>query len=379
MQKVQLQEHELLIGQPLPWSVFGPDDELLLNQGDTIASERQKYILLTRGLFREPTAEEFRQFNHIQKQSLTSPFNVLDAIRLNLRRILNELINEQNIHNFQHRIIKIARVIQKLCDENTDAALGAIILDQQSPYIQVHPVMCALLSELLLRRKNIPEQDRQLIIAAALTQNAGMLKLQDELSRQSSPLTETQQQAIRVHPTLSKEILINQGVNDKEWLTAVQNHHERPDGSGYPNALKGEDINLFSRVLSLSDIYSAMILPRQYRDGFYVKKALRDIFLQRGSLVDQNLAELLIKEMGIYPPGSFVKLANGDTAIVIQRGFRQANFPMVLTLLSPRGVRYRQPQRKNSQYQDRYGIKAIIPRPENLELDKHKIWGLGDK
>ncbi len=378
MQKIQLKENELIVGKPLPWPVYGHDGELLLNKGQSLKNEQQKHILLTRGLFREPNAQEARQLEIQEKFSLSSPFNVLDAIRLNVTRILEDMSSSVN-SDYNQRIIKVATVIQKLCYENADAALGAIILDQQALYTHVHPIMCALLTELLLRRNKIPEQDRLIYIAAALTQNIGMLELQESLSKQSTPLTEQQQITIRKHPELSREILQFLGINDKEWLETVRNHHERPDGSGYPRGLQGNNINLYARLLSLTDIYSAMVLPRQYRDGYFVKKALRDIFMQRGETVDKNLAQLLIKELGVYPPGTYVKLANGDTAIVIRRGVKQANYPLVLSVLSPRGAPYKNPQHKDTKFQDLYGIIEVVPKIDNLKLDRNQIWGLGKK
>ncbi len=376
MRKIQLKENELIIGKPLPWPVYGHDGELLLDKGQSLKSKQQKYILLTRGIFREPTSEESQRLETQEKFSLSSPFNVLDAIRLNVTRILDDMSKSVSC-DYNQRVIRVATVIQKLCYENADAALGAIMLDQQALYTHIHPIMCAVLTELLLRRNKIPEQDRLIYISAALTQNIGMLELQESLSNQSTPLTEQQQIAIKKHPEVSREILQSLGIDNKEWLETVQNHHERPDGSGYPRGLQSDEINFYARLLSLTDIYSAMVLPRQYRDGYFIKKALRDIFIQRGESVDKNLAQLLIKELGIYPPGTFVKLANGDTAIVIRRGIKHANLPLVLSILSPRGAPYKNPQRKDTKFQDLYGIIEVIPKIDDLTLDRNQIWGLG--
>ncbi len=373
--KVQLKADEILIDQPLPWTVYGPDGELLFNQGEKVISEYQKYILLTRGLFREATAEEERRENSQVEYGMASPFNVLNAIRQHNHRILSDMVRGVLQPDYSQRIVKIAQVIQKLCTENKDAILGAILLDQESLYTQVHPVLCAMLTELLLRRKSVPVKIRQNVVAAALSQNIGMMELQEKLTRQKEPLTVEQKQAICQHPAVGEKILRQQGVGNKVWLKAVAQHHEKLDGSGYPEGLKGDEINLYARILSLSDIYSAMVLPRKYRDGFFVKKALREIFLQRGASVDAQLAEALIKEIGVYPPGSFVKLVNGDIAIVIHHG-RKTNKPIVLPVLSASGKVYQCMERKNTAKEEYYGIVDIVSRPENVEIDLHAIWGL---
>ncbi len=374
--KIPLDAQELLINQPLPWSVYGPDGELLLNQGEEISGERQKYILLTRGVFREATLQEARRINDAERTSLASPFHVLDTICQNSHRLLLSMLAGEKAPDYRVRILKICKVIQKLCTENRDAVLGAIILDQKSLYTQIHPILCALLTELLLRQKNVPENSRQKVIAAALTQNLGMMELQESLTRQTTDLIEVQKQRIREHPTLSREILQQHGIDDKDWLESVQNHHEKPDGSGYPKGLTQAEISLYARVLSLADIYSAMVLPRKYRDGFYVKRALREIFLQRGSSVDKTLAELLIQEIGMYPPGAFVTLKNGDTAIVIHRGHSQGNQPIVLPVVSAHGEHYSTIQRKQAKPETPYAICQVIPRPDDVRLDLQRIWGL---
>ncbi len=375
--KVQLKADELLIGQPLPWAVYGPDGELLLNPGETITTEHQKYILLTRGLFREATAEEVRRENRQQEYGLSSPFNVLTTIQQHNHQILSDMVGGVCQPDYARRIIKIVQVIQKLCTENKDAILGAILLDRQSPYTQIHPVLCALLTELLLRKKTVPNSVRQTVVAAALTQNVGMMALQEQLTRQPGSLSTEQKQAIHQHPVNSAMILRRHGITDKDWLQAVEQHHEKPDGSGYPAGLRDQDINLFARVLSLSDLYSAMVLPRKYRDGFFVKKALREIFLQRGASVDAGLAEALIKEIGVYPPGCFVRLANGDIAIVIHQCQRKVNKPIVLPVVSSGGVVYQKTARKNTAREEAYGIVEVVPRPDHVDINLHAIWGLG--
>ena len=121
-----------------------------------------------------------------------------------------------------------------------------------------------------------------------------------------------------------------------------------------------------------------MILPRKYRDGYYVKKALQNIFLQRGKLVDERITQLLIKEIGIYPPGTFVKLTNGDTAIVLRRGTKNANSPIVLSIVTPRGAFFEKPKQRDTIHKDIYGITKVVSRPEDFTMNREEIWGAGD-
>jgi len=380
MENIQLKETDFIIGESLPWPVYGANGGLLLVQGQVIGSQKLIDGLLKRGASRIATAEEIskaQQAEQAEKFSLDSPFNVLDALRVNLQRILTDITSKVD-SDYNNRIIKLTKVIQKLCFENSDAALGAIILDQKSAYTNIHPILCAILTELLTRRQKIPDEDRLLYIAAALTQNVGMLELQGELTNQTEKLTEAQSKVIKEHPNISKEIMQGLGIVHEEWLNTILFHHERPDGNGYPQKLSGDDIPVQAKVLSVTDIYSAMVLPRKYRDGFYVKKALQDIFLQRGKSVDVHIAQLLIKEIGIYPPGTFVKLVNGETAIVLRRGTRNAASPLVLSILNLSGDPIQKPVQRDTIHKDVYGIIQVVPRLEELTIDRDEIWSIGE-
>lgn len=377
MQIRKIKNNELIAGQSLPWSVYSNEGKLLLDQGQVISNEKQIERLLAIGVFREPTAEEILKEGKSTDVNEDSPFILLDRLKIELEVVLTDITS--NIKSdYNSRIIEQTKVVQTLCFTNSDAVLASIIFDQESSYSNIHPIYCAVLTELLTRRQNIPSEDRLLFIAAALTQNIGMRELQDQLSHQTEPLTEVQQKAIKEHPYKSMEILVEHGIDHHEWLNTILYHHERPDGQGYPVGMKGDDIPAHAKVLSLIDIYSAMILPRKYRDGFFVKKALQKIFLQRGKLVDEHIAQLLIKEIGVYPPGTFVKLANGEIAIVLRRGAHNANSPLVLSIIAPRGGFFEKPKRRDTIHKDIFGIIKVIPRPEGFKMNRNEIWGSGE-
>jgi HD-GYP domain-containing protein (c-di-GMP phosphodiesterase class II) len=379
MKTIQLLDDDLVIGTSLHWPVYNEDGELLLKKGYVLQSTRQKQVLLAKGVYRLKATENENAATDqlIQKQApkkLHSPIAILNAVKKNLSRILNDM-TQGTEDDYIHRVFRLSAVIQKLCYENADAALGALLLDQDALYTQVHPILCALLTDLMGKRQQIPSEDRLPMIAASLTQNIGMLELQEELSRHSGPLTDQQRKIINNHPHKSLEIMQSLGIDNNTWLQTVLSHHERPDGKGYPQGLYGDSIPEASRLLSLTDIYSAMVLPRRFRDGIHVKRALREIFLHRGELVDAHLAQLLIKEIGVYPPGSFVKLINGDTAVVIRRGIKHANSPMVLSILTPRGAPYKNPPLRDTKIDQLFEIEKVVPRDKNIQLDLYQLWG----
>jgi len=105
-------------------------------------------------------------------------------------------------------------------------------------------------------------------------------------------------------------------VLDPVWLETVEQHHERPDGSGYPNGLMRGAIRGAARILAIADAWCAMFISKAYREPAQVSEAMDR--LRAGN--DPEAASLLERAVGLYPPGAVVKLSNGETAIVIERG-----------------------------------------------------------
>lgn len=376
MEKIKVLESDLHVGIPLEWAIYDEHKRLILDKGYMLNSEKQKQILLAQGIFRLNC--------HVHQPEKPRPVNdskffkgtTHDTLKL-LSKTLSELFDkiEQNIpDDYTSHFMELACIIQKLCKHQCDAALGTILLDRNFTYSHSHPLLCAVLSELLAKRKHFPAKERKIFIAAALTQNIGMVDLQKTLTNQPSPLSDEQRNIVKTHPELGRALLQKNGIDSQDWLDAVHYHHERIDGKGYPEGLSGDSIPVAAKILSLADIYSAMILPRAYRDGFYVKKALRDIFLQRGSSVDDSLAQLIIKEIGFYPPGTFVILANGETGIVLKRGSIRAESALVLSLLNPQGKPFIKPRKRNGEESTAFNIKKATQRLESLAIQPDRFW-----
>ncbi|MBI3771561.1 MAG: HD domain-containing protein [Gammaproteobacteria bacterium] len=215
----------------------------------------------------------------------------------------------------------------------------------------------------------------QSIISAALTSNIAILNLQDILQQQSSALSEEQQKEVRSHPEKGVAMLKACGINDPEWLDSVRQHHERANGKGYPGGLTGDKTVIGAKILALADVYSAMISPRVYRKSLEASGALKTVFLERGKEYDETLSILLIKRMGIYPPGSYVRLRNEEIAIVTKRSYDSMK-PGVASLVNPNGKSYIKPLYRNTQSPE-YSILGAVEFNGELEMALPLIWGYG--
>ena len=191
-----------------------------------------------------------------------------------------------------------------------------------------------------------------------LTHDLGMLKVPEEVL-ESRRLTSAQLQQLQQHPQDSERIVCAFG-KAFEWVgKVVVQVHERRDGSGYPKALKGDDIHEFARILGLVDTYEAMAQPRADRQARVVYNALKEIIDLRNSLFDRRLIKALIHIVSIFPLGSLVKLNNGDIGRVVATSRLHPTRPTVDVLIDPRGRRL--PQARQIDLQDEPMLYIVDP------------------
>ncbi|SFX33660.1 HD-GYP domain-containing protein [Marinospirillum alkaliphilum] len=370
-------EH-LKVDHPVPWPIYDEFGKLLMAKGAVLRSERQKEILARVGLFAreanpEPEAEVPQPVRFRRK---VNPFNEFDELCLKLEAVftLMEAEKRPNPGIIKKRVYEICTTLQGLVEYDADALLGAVHLADQFPYHVLHPMQIAVLSELIMDRLQAEQAVRLSVLAAALTCNLAMNPYQQRLHQQRTPLNDQQRRVINRHPLQTRQSLEEAGVDDLLWLELVAQHHEKLDGSGYPLGLSGDQIRREARILALADVYSAMVTPRPYRNPIKHKDSLRDIFTQRGSKFDSKLTLLFLNELGVYPPGVYVRLNNGELAVVIGRT-PDPRSPLVASIRKPSGDLFLSPRRRNTG-SEQFGIRSACNVNERIKINPATLWGI---
>jgi HD-GYP domain-containing protein (c-di-GMP phosphodiesterase class II) len=201
-----------------------------------------------------------------------------------------------------------------------------------------------------------------------------MLFLQNRLLRKKDPLSDDEKDQIHRHPYLAVEMLNDVGIEDPGWLTCILRHHENEDGTGYPAGAVKMEIPQISKILALADGFCARIAPRDYRKAILPNLALRDIFIENGSRADPALAAYFIKVLGLYQPGTFVRLKNAEIAIVSQRG----SGPTACTaysLVNASGEGTTTPIRRDTSVEPFTIVEALHPSNLLVNFDMKRVWG----
>lgn len=319
MKMLRLPRAKVQIGAPLPWNVRDEQGLLLLSRGHVVESEHQLDQILERGAFVD--VDEVRAVERAnepdQAKAVSAPPNLFKLWDLTTEGLKNLLLQPELEPDFPGRVDAFARHILELVDANVDIGIYRCIRQDKSHdfyYGYSHSVHTALLCILMSRHLKWPQQRMMSLVKAALTMNMTILDLQGEMAAQDVPMKDKQRAAIQAHPAQCVAILEKAGVTDPDWLAAVAQHHERPDGTGYP--LGQEEICEMAVALRVADVYMAKISPRAMRAALPSQEAARQLYREdKGG----PISNAIIKEFGIYPPGDFVKLASGELGIVVQR------------------------------------------------------------
>jgi HD-GYP domain-containing protein (c-di-GMP phosphodiesterase class II) len=191
---------------------------------------------------------------------------------------------------------------------------------------------------------------------AALSMNVAMAQLQDHLAVTDIPLTPAMRQQIQAHPEQGAQLLRDSGLDDALWIETVRLHHDSSDGQAPLADLTPE--RQLARLLRRADIFTAKISRRRTRAPMSPVQAAREACLGAGGVPDE-VGGALLRATGLYPPGSFVELANGERGIVVARG-RRANLPWVASLVAPTGLPLGEPALRDT-VESRFAVRAAVP------------------
>ena len=236
-----------------------------------------------------------------------------------------------------------ARACRELARRDVDAALYLLLQSSAAEggrYSACHAMLCALICELCAEGLGWRAGEVDSLAHAAMTMNLSMTELQDALIVQTTPLTPTQREEIDSHAARSASLLETATVDDPLWLEVVRLHHVDATGTDAPPDAAARLAELLHRV----DLYTAKLSSRVGREPTSPAIAARDTCLDAQGKPDR-VGGVLLRTLGLYPPGCFVQLVNGDFGIVVKRGSK-AHLPCVASLRREDGGMYHLPKRR---------------------------------
>lgn len=401
MAVIQLPATVLKIGFPAPFALRDASGHLLMPRGMMVATESQRQQLIARGIYvDENDSEQFKKALAGKLDSMVRGNALLGQIAKATPDVSNmasapasrkaasdpitgwnglmlrasSLLHDPPQADFRARVEKLDSDLLELLDSDADAGLLTLIhatTSELHQYSVTHALLVTSVCELAARHLDWPAEWRPSMRRAALTMNIAMTTLQDMLALQNSPVTPRQREVIDGHALRAAFQMRELGVSDDLWLDAVEHHHVSPPGplKDLPPMLQ------LARVIQRADIFSARLSPRKIRQAMAATAAAKAAYLDENQKADEAGAAI-IKGVGIYPPGSYVRLASTEIALVLRRGLR-ANEPKVASIISRNGTPLGDPLVRDIRQKAFEITGGVPPHDVKIRLNLQKLLQLG--
>jgi HD-GYP domain-containing protein (c-di-GMP phosphodiesterase class II) len=289
-----------------------------------------------------------------------------------LHRVLSSALRDAKPGgDWLKRVIRAHRRVQQLGSRSPDGSLYYLVYRSSQPqdhYSALHAMLVCLVCQAAARVLGWPRDWVQALGLAALTMNATMTELQDSLGNSDTVPTVEMRQEIEQHSMTAQELLKSSGVEDAIWTGAVRWHH-----SWQQDNIAFEELpppNKLARLLMRVDIFTARLSRRKNRGPMSPLQAAKRACIGPNGKLDE-IGSALLKALGLYPPGTFVALANQEVGIVVGRGSR-ADLPRVASLRAADGRPLPGPALRDTNT-SMYRVTRSLPATEVNLVPNHEL------
>jgi HD-GYP domain-containing protein (c-di-GMP phosphodiesterase class II) len=216
---------------------------------------------------------------------------------------------------------------------NPDACLWLTRLKKHDEYTYQHSLSAAIWAVALGRQLGLGRLDLRSLAIGGMLMDVGKLRVDPSLLKANRTLNDQEMAELRGHVEGGVDLLHDSGIINQDVLDMVAYHHERYDGSGYPEGLSQDDIPPVARIAAIVDTYDALTSDRSYAPAVSPSEAIRVIYKARDQEFQAELVEAFIQAVGIYPAGTLVELTSGEVGVVVAEYRTRRLLPKVTLLL----------------------------------------------
>lgn len=283
-----------------------------------------------------------RQPEKVRKEALLSGKPLTQAsLKASLSKYLNLTAETQRIiEHFKdldpidvRKTIFIIRDIAMSLTDNLPALIWLTRIKHRDQYTAEHCLNVSVLAMGLGSALGWEQREVAQVGVAGLLHDLGKIDIDDEILNKSGQLTPGEYAEMKRHSQLGYDRLHDEPDLTSRILLGIRDHHERPDGLGYPRGLSGDDIDDMAKIVCLVDAYDAITSNRVYQQARSHHDAMSILWRMRGTQFDTRMVEAFIQFMGWVTPGTLVQLSSGDLAVVINAVSGQRLYPKVRVLM----------------------------------------------
>jgi putative nucleotidyltransferase with HDIG domain len=237
--------------------------------------------------------------------------------------IIMKNINNGNKSVIRESLSRVEELIEYIIEEG-DVSKSLYDVKTHDNYTFLHCIDTGIMSAFLGLSMKLKENKLKELGIGAILHDIGKTNIDTKIINKNGILSEEEYIEMKKHPIYGVEILKKIVYIPDASIEAVEQHHERVDGNGYPYGLKGNSICKFAKIVSICDMYDAVSNDRSYRKKFSPNDAYELVLASSGSAFDENIVKKFKEVFSVYPLGCCIRLSNGIEGYVIRQN---TNFP----------------------------------------------------
>jgi len=281
--------------------------------------------------------EEVESLKKLERQlALHEEIPRAQKLHAKAKRIVAFVFREARMGNalqLTEAVALVDEIIQSV-SRNSGALLSLSRLKNRDDHIYLHSVAVSALMIVLGRQMGMEGDTLRILGMAGLFHDVGKVMIPDNILNKPGKLTAGEFEIVKTHSRRGWEILKSDPDVDGVVLDVCLHHHERVDGTGYPDQLLGESLSLYARMAAVCDVYDALTSDCSYRKAFSPPDAIHKMTEWQNGHFDKVVFHALVKAVGIYPSGTLVKLKSGRLAVVADQSAKSLLTPIVKVFFS---------------------------------------------
>ncbi len=202
-------------------------------------------------------------------------------------------------------------------EKTSEVLVNLVNISDGNYTVYTHALNVTVLSVLLARYMDLEGDEVRSIGLGALVHDIGKMDLPPQLIAKTAKLTPAEDALLRTHPTKGIRLAEKIQILAADVAAVIERHHEYLDGSGYPQGLKGKQLWLGVRIVAIANTYDNLCNPPDPANAVSPRDAMAVLYKNYQGKLDGDLVRAFIKAMGVYPPGTIVRLSNGNVGMVV--------------------------------------------------------------